>query len=994
MWLDPMSLKDGRSRAVTCLLALLAFFAALVAHTPARSEDSQAAHLQIELGDHAGAVRRIAVAEKRDLLVTGADDKSTRSWSLASGRPLRVFRTPVGENEIGRVYGVAVHPTQPWIAIGGTSGNANTGRHAIYIFDAVSGQPLRWIDARGGDIKRLCWSADGTLLIAAYAGAHGIRAFDTNGAMIFEERFDAAVYALTTSPQGLLGAVAFDGALRIYEAAGGSIQRRASLTAPARNAVAASFSPDGKSLVVGYFAQGKAPDIVDWQTGATRALPAPLRMKNENLMSVAWSARTGRVFAAGTFGFSQRKVALVEYDPGRGSIVREQTVARFSIADLAALEDGRIAFAATDGSWGVTGEAARTSRLPDLTGAANLRVAVDGQRLSWTLDGGSARVLFDLGRREVRFGEGGDLPRASLRRGMFDAVADWENLSHPLVNGARITLQPDEVSRAAALFEKGADAVLGTSRALYRLDDRGRVVWRVSTATEVRAVNVTRDDRVIVTAMLDGTVRLWRSADGQELLALLVLHDGRWVMWTPAGYFDAAVGADALVGWLINRPADGAADYYPLARLRERFHQPRLIDGVLESLDHAAAIRMQREAIEREATAPDNLALASMPAPVAPRAEQLPPVLSSPTPSGLPPDSSVVKIPFAVSTQSPVARLQFEARVDGRPVTTQVVAPPSADGKSLGWATVDLPPQGTSLQLLASDGNGFSEALSFQREQPAVSAAPRPIEEKAAKPTVPVEKSPAAARMPRLFLVAIGVSEYARAEYSLGLAAKDARDFAAAMAAQQGKFYGEVVTRVLVDGQAKRDAVLAAFHWLSTAPARNDVAILFMAGHGLNATSGKYFFLPHDGREEELRTTAIAEDEIRNALRAVAGRAVLFVDTCFAGKAIGTLKDRNRELSRFVNDLASAENGVVVFAASAGRQLSEESDAWGNGAFTRALLEGLSGKADLLKSGRITYKGLDYFVSEEVKRLTKGRQTPVSLSPWGVPDFALAAIGG
>jgi hypothetical protein len=48
----------------------------------------------------------------------------------------------------------------------------------------------------------------------------------------------------------------------------------------------------------------------------------------------------------------------------------------------------------------------------------------------------------------------------------------------------------------------------------------------------------------------------------------------------------------------------------------------------------------------------------------------------------------------------------------------------------------------------------------------------------------------------------------------------------------------------------------------------------------------------------------------------------------------------------------------------------------------------------LLRSGRITYKGLDYFVSEEVKRLTKGRQTPVSLSPWGVPDFQLAAIGG
>ncbi|HEU0203127.1 MAG TPA: hypothetical protein VFR86_22175, partial [Burkholderiaceae bacterium] len=73
-------------------------------------------------------------------------------------------------------------------------------------------------------------------------------------------------------------------------------------------------------------------------------------------------------------------------------------------------------------------------------------------------------------------------------------------------------------------------------------------------------------------------------------------------------------------------------------------------------------------------------------------------------------------------------------------------------------------------------------------------------------------------------------------------------------------------------------------------------------------------------------------------------------------------------------------------------QLSEESEDWGNGAFTRALLQGLAGGADLLRSGQVTYKGLDYFVSQEVKRLTNGRQTPVSLSPWGVPDFALAGI--
>jgi hypothetical protein len=55
-------------------------------------------------------------------------------------------------------------------------------------------------------------------------------------------------------------------------------------------------------------------------------------------------------------------------------------------------------------------------------------------------------------------------------------------------------------------------------------------------------------------------------------------------------------------------------------------------------------------------------------------------------------------------------------------------------------------------------------------------------------------------------------------------------------------------------------------------------------------------------------------------------------------------------------------------------------------------VRGFAGKADLMGRGVVTYKGLDYYVSEEVKRLTDTKQTPVTLSPWGLPDFALAAI--
>jgi len=97
-------------------------------------------------------------------------------------------------------------------------------------------------------------------------------------------------------------------------------------------------------------------------------------------------------------------------------------------------------------------------------------------------------------------------------------------------------------------------------------------------------------------------------------------------------------------------------------------------------------------------------------------------------------------------------------------------------------------------------------------------------------------------------------------------------------------------------------------------------------------------------------------------------------------------------MTAVVNELASAENGVVVFSSSTGRQYSLESDAWKNGAFTKAVVEGVTGKADLRKTGRITHKMLDYYVAERVKELTGGQQTPVNPSPQGVPDFPIAIV--
>jgi uncharacterized caspase-like protein len=247
---------------------------------------------------------------------------------------------------------------------------------------------------------------------------------------------------------------------------------------------------------------------------------------------------------------------------------------------------------------------------------------------------------------------------------------------------------------------------------------------------------------------------------------------------------------------------------------------------------------------------------------------------------------------------------------------------------------------------------------------------------------------------PKLYVLAVGVSKYANPEFNLGLAAKDATDLAAVFQKQKGRLFADVQIKLLTDGKATKDDVLDGLDWLKREVTSRDVGVMFLAGHGMNDNTGKYFFMPYNADPAKLLRTGVPQNDIKDTLNSLAGKAVFFVDTCHAGNALGTSTTRGigSVTDAFVNELAAAENGVVVFAASTGRQLSQENPAWGNGAFTKAVVEGLNGKADFQKSGKITHKGLDYYVSERVKELTKGTQSPVSIAPQGVTDFPIALV--
>ena len=178
--------------------------------------------LVVEQGAHSAPVRRIEASAARGLVVTASDDRTARVWGLSSGELQLILRPPAFGAEGGRLYAVAIHPSEPLVAVAGTTGGE--GRpHQIYLFDLQSGALRRTIDAQAGDIRKLAWSQDGSLLLAGYTGTNGLRVFTLDGRPVLDKRLDGPVFGLATASNGLAAVVSLDGRLLTYRASAGAL---------------------------------------------------------------------------------------------------------------------------------------------------------------------------------------------------------------------------------------------------------------------------------------------------------------------------------------------------------------------------------------------------------------------------------------------------------------------------------------------------------------------------------------------------------------------------------------------------------------------------------------------------------------------------------------------------------------------------------------------------------------------------------------------------
>ncbi len=923
--------------------------------------------LRMEMGMHSTWIMGIGIDAQNQFVVTGSQDKTVRLWELSTGRLVKIFRPPIGEGPTGMILAVAVSPDGKTIACGGLTKSESETSYSIYLFDRESGKLVQRIGGLSY-IVRIAYSKDGRFLVVGMGKRGGIRIYRTSDYSIAgEDRgYGDAIHGVDLDLEGRLVTTSKDGFIRLYGSDFKLITKGKVPDGfrPAR----VSFSPDGSSIAVTFFDDPMLNTKLDVLSGkdlSHQYSPDTRGLAKGFLGPVCWST-DGKFLYAGKQ--SRLPFIIRKWSEGGKGPHKDFDAAESRIHGLVSMKDGGIVFASAYPSIGVFDAKDKkvlhmTSPIADYRwGQKSFLVSKNGERIQFCYERlGKSPARFSVIERSLKtylILETGLWPAVTQTSGLD--ITDWENTTNPKLNGKPLRIWQDNMSHKVAISPGKDSFLLGTNYFLYLFDRGGNEIWKIRVPGDAWDVNISPDGRFALAALGDGTVRWYRMKDGKELLAFFPHADKkRWVLWTPSGYYDASPGAEDFIGWHVNNGSDQAADFFPISRFRAAYYRPDVVAKVLETLDETEAIRITNEESGKKSK---EISVAKI----------LPPIVSIFSPKdGSETSAKEVEVKFEVRSPSGEPVTKVRVLVDGRPIGRGLAIKEIQKDQGIQTTRTPIPEKDTEISIIAENKYAASEPATVKLKW----SGKVKEEEFTIKP--------------KLYVLAIGVSKYGDKNLTLQFAAKDAKDFAESLLKEKGGLYRDVVVKVLTDEKATKDEIIDGFEWISKETTSNDVAMVFLAGHGINDSGGVYYFLPVNANLERLRRTGVPFTEMKNTVSSLAGKTILFIDTCHAGNVMGA-RAVAPDITGIVNELASAENGAVVFASSTGKQYSFEDPTWGNGAFTKAAVEGIEGKADYTGKGRITINMLDLYISERVKELTKGKQTPATAKPKTVPDFPLA----
>ena len=457
------------------------------------------------------------------------------------------------------------------------------------------------------------------------------------------------------------------------------------------------------------------------------------------------------------------------------------------------------------------------------------------------------------------------------------------------------------------------------------------------------------------TVHLDDGVRLWDLKTGRQRATLLDFHDDEWAIVADTGHYTGTSEVGDRIGWVYDNPSE----QFGFARFDAEARSPAKVRSRLQGQDVSA----------------------------------LPPRYR-------PPAVEIVEAPRVGEDGKALLRVRASSRgrvdrvrvfVEGKPVATELVCASQSD---------------SSFSVPLFDGANRVTAVAFDWQGGSSNPASVSV------------RGQGSVRKADLWVVAIGVNEYPNLPRAmwLGAARQDATALADHFSKHGKQRFRRVHRTLLTEDKVTPRNIEKALDGLKQM-ARDDVAIVFFAGHGFKPTdeddsvfAASGFRMSPSGKrfdQTSLREDAIGWSDISTRLGRARGRVLVLLDACHSGHLTQELVVPNAALARQLT--ADDRAGAIVFAASKGRQLSFEpnlarglvleGDAAArvgqtfevpHGFFTGALLRALTeGATDRDGDGWLQVSELIDSVTTRVSSATRGAQTPWVVRRELFGDFAI-----
>lgn len=513
------------------------------------------------------------------------------------------------------------------------------------------------------------------------------------------------------------------------------------------------------------------------------------------------------------------------------------------------------------------------------------------------------------------------------------------------------------------------DGILG----FWESGKRDPIVMMRAHKASIEDIQLTHDGKRLLTADADGVVRVWDAATRDSILTFQQLGLGKdYIFLTPDNYYKASRGAFDYIHF-----ARGM-EVYSFDQFDLKYNRPDIVMERLGASPRQVEIyrRAWQKRVRRMGYTEEMLSGEIHAPKLQVVDKQSLPVLTQ---------QSTIKLKISAS-DSKYALSRLFINLNGVPLFGKNGRPLSVGAKKIFQTieTIELAAGDNRIDLFCMNEKGVES----YKEQVLVYC----------------NKS---RKKPSLYIAAVGVSHYLDNRFDLTYASKDARDFVQAVSTLTANRFAKIHPLVLID-EAFAPRSLSQLKQFFAQAGRDDVVMLFYAGHGVLNAELDYFLSTHAMNFDRPQQDGIDYRDFEDVLDGISSvYKYCFIDACHSGEidkddylaentltqpvgkvvfrqaGVGARKLRPNgvaQVNALVKDLFMDIRygvGATILSGAGGMEAALEGSEWKNGLFTWCLKKGLAElAADRDANGQVSISELMNYVCTEVKSLSHGFQSP------------------